>query len=122
MLKEHAQALDTDPADVARTRISSAAEAAFVAAGAGEPHALAATLTASIGLASAERTQRSAHEVRAETHLAWRAFFSALATTAPTVVLVEDCTGPTSRCSSCSRTSPVMPQARSSCCAPRGPS
>ena len=90
MLKAHAQALDTDPGDVARARISAATEAAFAAAGADAPQELAATLTASIGLASADRSQHSAQEVRAETHLAWRSFFSALAANAPTIVLVED--------------------------------
>jgi predicted ATPase len=59
-------------------------------AGAGAPADLADILTASIGLAALDRPQRSAQEVRAETHLAWRSFFSALAAGAPTAVLVED--------------------------------
>ena len=90
LLKAYAQALDTDSADVARTRISEAAEAVLARAGAGAPAELAGMLTASIGLAALDRPQRSAQEVRAETHLAWRSFFSALAAGAPTAVLVED--------------------------------
>src|SRR4029079_11623871 len=49
----------------------------------------ATVLTASIGLAQAD-TPRGAHELRAETQLAWRSFFSALAAHAPTIVVVED--------------------------------
>lgn len=60
MLKAHAHAFDTDPSDMARARISAAAEAVFASAGADAPQVLAATLTASIGLASADRVQRSA--------------------------------------------------------------
>ena len=47
------------------------------------PGELAAYLTASIGLAPIDLSQRSAQEVRAETHLAWRSFFSALAVAGP---------------------------------------
>jgi class 3 adenylate cyclase/tetratricopeptide (TPR) repeat protein len=90
LLKAYAHALDTDSAEVARTRIREAAEAVLARAGAGAPADLADILTASIGLAALDRPQRSAQEVRAETHLAWRSFFSALAAGAPTAVLVED--------------------------------
>jgi class 3 adenylate cyclase len=90
MLKAYAQTLDTDPAGVARTRVAQAAEEVLAKAGAQAPGELAATLTASIGLASADRTHKSAQELRADTHLAWRSFFSALAAIAPVVVLVED--------------------------------
>ncbi len=90
MLKAHAHALDTDSAEEARARIATAAGSALAEAGADLPEELAAILAASIGMASADRPQRSAAEVRAETHFAWRSFFSALASTAPTVVLVED--------------------------------
>ena len=90
MLKTYAGTLDTDPADVARTHILEAAESVLAGAGAGAPGEQAAILTASIGLAAGERAQRSAQEVRAETHHAWRSFFAALADERPTVVLVED--------------------------------
>jgi class 3 adenylate cyclase/tetratricopeptide (TPR) repeat protein len=90
LLKAYAQALDTDSAEVARTRISEAAEAALADAGANAPAELADILTASIGLAALDRPQRAAQEVRAETHLAWRSFFSALAAAGPTAVIIED--------------------------------
>jgi class 3 adenylate cyclase len=90
ILKAYSQAFDSDTAEVAHARVSDAAEAALMSAGADAPGELAAILTASIGLASTDRAHRSVQEVRAETHLAWRSFFSALAAAAPTIVLVED--------------------------------
>jgi class 3 adenylate cyclase len=90
LLKAYAHALDTDSAEVARMRIFEAAEAVLARAGAGAPAELAGSLTASIGLAALDRPQRAAQEVRAETHLAWRSFFSALAAAGPTAVIVED--------------------------------
>ncbi|MDX6628988.1 MAG: hypothetical protein QOH00_1234 [Gaiellales bacterium] len=90
LLKAYAQALDTDSAESARARVTDAAEAALANAGVDAPGELAATLAASIGLAGADGGQRAPQELRAETHLAWRSFFSALAAAAPTVVLIED--------------------------------
>ena len=90
MLKAHARVLDTDSADEARARIAHAAESALAVAGVDAAHELAAILAASIGMAASDRPQRSGAEVRAETHLAWRSFFSALASAVPTVLLVED--------------------------------
>ena len=90
MLKTFAQSSDDERADVARAEVSRAAEVVLAGAGADAPGELAAFLTASIGLAPIDLSQRNAQEVRAETHLAWRSFFSALASKAPTVVLVED--------------------------------
>ena len=90
MLKTFAQSRDDEQADTARAQVSSAAAAVLAAAGADAPEELAAFLTASIGLAPIDLSQRNAQEVRAETHLAWRSFFSALASRAPTIVLVED--------------------------------
>jgi class 3 adenylate cyclase len=89
VLKAHAHALDTDSADYARDRVHAAAEATLRTAGADTPGEIATVLTASIGLAQAD-TQHGALELRAETQLAWRSFFSALAAKAPTVVVVED--------------------------------
>jgi class 3 adenylate cyclase/tetratricopeptide (TPR) repeat protein len=90
ILKAYAQALDTDSAEVARAGVLDAAAAALSAAGADAPGELAAVLTASIGLAPIDHARGSPQELRAETQFAWRAFFSALASVAPTVVLVED--------------------------------
>ena len=83
LLKAYAQALDTDSAEVARARVSEVAEAALAAAGADAPGELAATLAASIGLAPVDAAQRTPQELRAETHFAWRSFFSALAAACP---------------------------------------
>lgn len=89
LLKAHARVLDSDGADVARERVSEAAAAELAAASADGPEELAAILTASIGLAPADRSG-GAHELRAETQLAWRSLFSALASGAPTVAVIED--------------------------------
>jgi class 3 adenylate cyclase len=90
LLKTYAQALDTDSAEIAHARVADAAEAVLAAAGADSPADLAATLAGSIGLAAGEAAARTPQELRAETHFAWRSFFSALAADAPTVVLIED--------------------------------
>lgn len=90
ILKAHAGTLDSDPAELARRRVSETAAAALAEAGAVAPAETAAFLTASIGLAPLDGTQRSAQETRAETQLAWRSFFSALAAAGPTVMVVED--------------------------------
>jgi class 3 adenylate cyclase len=89
IVKAYAQVLDTDSADVARARVTEAAAAALTDAGAGEPAELAGVLAASVALGEADPS-RGAQELRAETQLAWRAFFTALASAAPTVVLIED--------------------------------
>jgi predicted ATPase len=90
MLKAHAHVLDTDSADVARAQVMTSAAEVLAAAGAEEPRELAGLLAASVGLAAADRPERGPHEVRSETTLAWRAFFSSLASAVPTVVVVED--------------------------------
>ena len=90
MLKARAHVMDTDSAEVARARVIGAAADVLASAGAEGPHELAQTLAASVGLAAADRGDLSPHEVRAEISLAWRAFFSSLAATVPTVVVVED--------------------------------
>jgi class 3 adenylate cyclase/tetratricopeptide (TPR) repeat protein len=90
LLKSYAEVLDTDRAEVARKRVVEAAQAALEAAGIALADELAVALAASIGLVAPDRPRRNPHEVRGETHTAWRAFFSALATAQPTIVLVED--------------------------------
>ena len=89
--RRYAQSLDTDPAEVARARVLDAA--AGRARGSrrrcarrarGHPRPRASAWLRSITPSAAPQ------ELRAETQLAWRAFFSALAADAPTVVLVED--------------------------------
>ena len=89
IVKAYAQVLDTDSAEDARARVTEAAAAALAGAGAGEAAELAAVLAASVALGETDPS-RGAQELRAETQLAWRAFFTALASAAPTVVLIED--------------------------------
>jgi class 3 adenylate cyclase/tetratricopeptide (TPR) repeat protein len=90
LLKSYAHVLDTDPADAAREQVVEVTQAALEAAGIGAADELAVALAASIGLVAPDRPRRSPHEVRGETHAAWRAFFSALAADTPTIVLIED--------------------------------
>ncbi|HEX4690239.1 MAG TPA: adenylate/guanylate cyclase domain-containing protein [Solirubrobacteraceae bacterium] len=90
ILKAHARTLDSDTAEHAHARVFDAAEASLEAAGADDPAEVAELLTASIGLGRAGGAHRSAQELRAETQLAWRAFFTALTTSGPAVVVVED--------------------------------
>ena len=90
LLKAYAQTLDTDAGDVALARVTDTAEAVLAAAGVDRPRETATTLAVSIGLAPADQLPRNPQEQRAETHFAWRSFFSALAADAPTVVIVED--------------------------------
>ena len=90
LLKAYAHALDSDAGDVALARVTDTAEAVLAAAGVDRPRETARTLAVSIGLAPADQAPRNPQEQRAETHFAWRSFFSALAAAAPTVVIVED--------------------------------
>jgi tetratricopeptide (TPR) repeat protein len=90
LLKSYAQVLDTDAADTARERVVEVTQSALEAADIALADELAVALAASIGLVAPDRPRRSPHEVRAETHAAWRAFFSALAADTPTIVLIED--------------------------------
>jgi class 3 adenylate cyclase len=90
ILKAHARTLDSDTAGHARKRVFDAAEASLTNAGIDDPAALAELLTASIGMGEVDGSHRGAQELRAETQLAWRAFFSALAAPRPAVIVVED--------------------------------
>ena len=92
MLKGRVGVLDTDAADVALARIREHACDLLAAAGVSDPARAAAALAFTIGLedhAFQLRELEPAH-VHAETHAAWRAFFTGLALNSPLVVLVED--------------------------------
>jgi class 3 adenylate cyclase/tetratricopeptide (TPR) repeat protein len=90
LLKGYGHALDTDSGEVAFGRVTDAAEKVLRAAGVEGPQQIAATLAGSIGLAASDQPPRNPLELRAETHFAWRSFFSALAAETPTVLIIED--------------------------------
>ena len=90
MLKAHAGVLDTDSVTTARERVTAVAATTLEAAGVDAPHRTASILEVSIGLAPLDRNESSPHELRADTQLAWRSFFSSLATESPAIVVVED--------------------------------
>ena len=123
MLKEHAQALDTDPrrrrsrahlgrrrGGVRRRGRGRAAGARSDAHGEHRPRRRRAFAAQRAGGARRDRIWPGAPSSRHSRRALRRSCSS------------RTCTGPTSRCSTCSRTSRVMPPGRSSCCAPRGPS
>ena len=82
--------LDSDPVDTARERVSAVAATTLQAAGVDSPQQGASILEVEHRPRSARRADRSPHELRADTQLAWRSFFSSLATESPAVVVVED--------------------------------
>ncbi|HET6770327.1 MAG TPA: adenylate/guanylate cyclase domain-containing protein [Actinomycetota bacterium] len=92
ILKSHAGVLDSDPADGALSKIRAAVDRLVTAEIAPEPNRTAAALAFTLGLEDPEHPfgHLAPRQVRLETHNAWRAFFSAIATESPAVVVIED--------------------------------
>ena len=90
LVKSWANVLDSASAEAAYARVVEAVQSTLEAARVPDASGLARVLAVSIGFEGGDEAPRSAHELRAETQLAWRSFFSALAAPAPAIVLVED--------------------------------
>jgi class 3 adenylate cyclase len=92
ILKSRAGVLDTDSAADAVDRIHGAVRDLLETSAVAEPMRAAAALAFTIGLddPSFRFTELEPSQVQAETHAAWRAFFTGLARKTPVAVLVED--------------------------------
>jgi len=92
ILKGHAGVLDTDPPDAALGKIRKLGQDLLTPEVASDPDRATAALAYTVGVEdpSVDFRSMAPRQVRAEVHAAWRSFFSALATSGPVVVLVED--------------------------------
>lgn len=92
ILKAHAGVLDSDPHDSALAKIRSGVDRLVPAEISPDPTRTAAALAFTLGLEDPGLpfAHVSPRQVRLETHSAWRAFFSAIASESPTVVVIED--------------------------------
>jgi len=92
ILKALAGVRDTDPPEIALERIKSVGRAELSQEVATSPEKATAALAYTVGLEDPAFSFRDLEprEVRRKIHAAWRSFFSALATRAPTIVVVED--------------------------------
>ena len=86
ILKTHARILDTDPAEAVLAKTRGACDA--IACGDADT---CAALAYTVGVEDPDAPMPSdPRRVRSDMHAAWRGFFTALAGTAPAVVVVED--------------------------------
>ncbi len=92
ILKARSGVHDTDPPAVALERIRTMGESLFRSGLAPDAARTAAALAYTVGLEDPDVPLRelSPRQVHAETHAAWRSFFSALASRDPLVAVVED--------------------------------
>lgn len=92
ILKREAGVLDSDPPEQAIARIHLTAAAHLRELSADEARRISVALCFSIGLHDEELrfAELPPRQVRHETHQAWRAYFSSLASRAPTLAMIED--------------------------------
>jgi class 3 adenylate cyclase/tetratricopeptide (TPR) repeat protein len=92
ILKGHCGILDTDPPDLAVEKVRKVGRELLTADVATDPARATAALAYTVGLEDPEISFADVdpRDVRMELNAAWRSFFSALASTGPVVVLVED--------------------------------
>ena len=92
ILKSHAGVRDSDTPELALEKVQAAGDALIGPEHAPDPARAVAALAFTVGLQDPEHPLRDAEprQVRLEVHAAWRAFFSALASEEPVVVVVED--------------------------------
>ena len=90
ILKAHTGVLDSDPPDAALTKIAALAD--DVLAAVPNPTRAAAVLAFTFGLEDTRfgLADLPPRQVRVETHEAWRAFFTGLASGGPIIAVVED--------------------------------
>jgi class 3 adenylate cyclase/tetratricopeptide (TPR) repeat protein len=92
ILKAHTGVLDSDSVDSALAKIRQGVHRLVPSEMAPDPSRTAAALAFTVGLEDPGHSFANVapRQVRLETHGAWRAFFSAIAGTSPTVVVIED--------------------------------
>ena len=92
ILKEQAGILDTDRPDLAVEKVRTIGHRLMTSAVSSDPARAIAALEYTIGLEDPDVSLASPdpRDVRDDLHTAWRSFFSAMATSRPVVVIVED--------------------------------
>ncbi|MEO8230203.1 MAG: adenylate/guanylate cyclase domain-containing protein [Chloroflexota bacterium] len=92
ILKSEAHILDSDPPAEALGKLQGLGQRLLTAELAADPVRTTALLGYTVGISvpGFEFGRLDPEQLRAEIHAAWRSFFSALATTGPLVVIVED--------------------------------
>jgi class 3 adenylate cyclase len=92
ILKHEAHIFDSDPPADAVVKLQALGQRLLTAELAADPVRATALLGYTVGIAvpGFEFGRLDPEQLRAEIHAAWRSFFSALATTGPLVVIVED--------------------------------
>ncbi len=90
ILKMHAAVLDTDSTETARTKIDEVTIPLLTSALTPDAARVTAALAYTVGLDVPSFARMEPRQVRAETHAAWRAFFSALAVISPVITLIDD--------------------------------
>jgi class 3 adenylate cyclase/tetratricopeptide (TPR) repeat protein len=92
ILKGLAGALDTDPPDVMVEKVAGVGRSLLTSDVSADPDRAVAALAYTVGVSvpGFSFSELAPRQVRLEIHRAWRSFFSALARTAPVVVVLED--------------------------------
>ena len=92
ILKSHAGVRDSEPPASALEKVRAAGRELIGPELAADPARAVAALAFTVGLDDPDHSMRDAEprQVRVEVHAAWRAFFSALGSAGPTVVVIED--------------------------------
>jgi class 3 adenylate cyclase/tetratricopeptide (TPR) repeat protein len=92
ILKGYAGVLDTDPPELALEKIRKVAKDLFDEDAGQDAERITAALAYTVGIEHPDISFRDVapRQVRAETHGAWRSLFSAISSTEPLVVVVED--------------------------------
>jgi class 3 adenylate cyclase len=92
ILKSHAEVLDTDSSDEVLGKIEISCDAVLESDPSIDATRTCRAIAYTVGLefSSAPMRDLEPRQVRAEMHLAWRSFFSALALQGPVIVVIED--------------------------------
>ncbi|MDP9185212.1 MAG: AAA family ATPase, partial [Actinomycetota bacterium] len=92
ILKTHASILDSDPTDLAIEKVRKAGRDLLTPDVSADPARATAALAYTIGLQDPDVSfaDLDPKDVRTEVHAAWRSFFTALGTSGPVVVVIED--------------------------------
>ena len=90
ILKVHAAIRDTDSTEAARRKIDATTIPLLTSDLTPDAARVAAALAYTVGLDVPSFATMEPRQVRAETHAAWRAFFSALAVSGPVIALIDD--------------------------------
>ncbi len=92
ILKRHAEVLDSDPPELATTKINAVVTKLLADGLSSDPQRASAALAFTVGLQEADSPllNLGPREARTETFAAWRSYFSAVSREGPAIVVIED--------------------------------